>query len=159
MAFFFPRREQLVRVAQADSPSLPYPGVPVDKGACRLLGPTALVRVVKAIPSVISSNVWFLNSLVLQVVQALMGGLVIASLVVKRQREKPMRPWRIWCATSPLICWLGGVMCWASHVGCLMYPSRYWDKHSCMDSICSYPTLLPILHKATHVIYIFSMSS
>ncbi|KAF7290889.1 hypothetical protein HMN09_01267300 [Mycena chlorophos] len=44
----------------------------VDTHSCQLLGPTALV------------------------VQALMGVLVILSLVYKRHREKPMRPWRIW---------------------------------------------------------------
>ncbi|KAF5333530.1 hypothetical protein D9611_002706 [Ephemerocybe angulata] len=44
----------------------------VDPPSCQLLGPTALV------------------------VQALMGVLVILSLVYKRHREKPMRPWRIW---------------------------------------------------------------
>ncbi|KAF8213953.1 vacuolar membrane protein-domain-containing protein [Mycena galopus ATCC 62051] len=40
--------------------------------SCRLLGPIALI------------------------VQALMGVLVLLSLVYKRHREKPMRPWRIW---------------------------------------------------------------
>ncbi|OSD04505.1 hypothetical protein PYCCODRAFT_1386616 [Trametes coccinea BRFM310] len=44
----------------------------VDRRSCRLLGPTALV------------------------VQALMGVLVILSLVYKRHRETPKRPWRIW---------------------------------------------------------------
>ncbi|KAH9943145.1 vacuolar membrane protein-domain-containing protein [Epithele typhae] len=44
----------------------------VDKRSCRLLGPTALI------------------------VQALMGVLVILSLVYKRHRETPKRPWRIW---------------------------------------------------------------
>ncbi|KAF7302028.1 hypothetical protein MIND_00769200 [Mycena indigotica] len=44
----------------------------VDTHSCQLMGPTALV------------------------VQALMGVLVILSLVYKRHREKPMRPWRIW---------------------------------------------------------------
>ncbi|KAF7352443.1 hypothetical protein MVEN_01209000 [Mycena venus] len=44
----------------------------VDIHSCRLLGPIALV-----------SN-------------GLMGVLVILSLVYKRHREKPMRPWRIW---------------------------------------------------------------
>ncbi|KAA1473361.1 hypothetical protein DENSPDRAFT_779796, partial [Dentipellis sp. KUC8613] len=47
---------------------------PVDQSSCKLLGPTALI------------------------VQGLMGVIVIASLVYKRQREKPKRPWRIWCA-------------------------------------------------------------
>ncbi|KAI5893682.1 uncharacterized protein SCHCODRAFT_02622478 [Schizophyllum commune H4-8] len=47
-----------------------YPDV--DRHSCQLLGPTALV------------------------VQALMGVLVIASLLYKRYREKPRRPWRIW---------------------------------------------------------------
>ncbi|KAI0265954.1 vacuolar membrane protein-domain-containing protein [Gloeopeniophorella convolvens] len=45
---------------------------PVDRKSCKLLGTTALI------------------------VQALMGVLVIASLLFKRHREKPMRPWRIW---------------------------------------------------------------
>ncbi|EIW73201.1 hypothetical protein TREMEDRAFT_26192, partial [Tremella mesenterica DSM 1558] len=44
----------------------------LDPSRCRLLGPTALV------------------------VQALMGVLVITSLVIKRQLEKKRRPWRIW---------------------------------------------------------------
>ncbi|KAJ7639253.1 vacuolar membrane protein-domain-containing protein [Roridomyces roridus] len=44
----------------------------VDTSSCRLLGPVALI------------------------VQALMGVLVILSLLYKRHREKPMRPWRIW---------------------------------------------------------------
>ncbi|EKM79919.1 hypothetical protein AGABI1DRAFT_72625 [Agaricus bisporus var. burnettii JB137-S8] len=44
----------------------------VDNRSCQLLGPTALI------------------------VQALMGVLVILSLVYKRHRESPKRPWRIW---------------------------------------------------------------
>lgn len=44
----------------------------VDEGSCLLLGPTALV------------------------VQTLLGILVILSLVYKRHREDPKRPWRIW---------------------------------------------------------------
>ncbi|KAJ7167581.1 vacuolar membrane protein-domain-containing protein [Mycena filopes] len=44
----------------------------VDTHSCELLGPIALT------------------------VQGLMGVLVILSLVYKRHREKPMRPWRIW---------------------------------------------------------------
>ncbi|KAG2041992.1 vacuolar membrane protein-domain-containing protein [Suillus americanus] len=45
---------------------------PLDRRSCQLLGPTALV------------------------VQALMGVLVILSLVYKRHREPQKRPWRIW---------------------------------------------------------------
>ncbi|KAH7923663.1 hypothetical protein BV22DRAFT_1130483 [Leucogyrophana mollusca] len=45
---------------------------PLDRRSCRLLGPTALI------------------------VQALMGVLVILSLVYKRHREPHKRPWRIW---------------------------------------------------------------
>jgi len=45
---------------------------PVDQRSCQLLGPTALV------------------------VQALMGVLVILSLILKRHREEHKRPWRIW---------------------------------------------------------------
>ncbi|KAJ3735231.1 vacuolar membrane protein-domain-containing protein [Lentinula guzmanii] len=47
-----------------------YPDV--DRHSCQLFGPTALI------------------------VQGLMGILVILSLIFKRQREKPMRPWKIW---------------------------------------------------------------
>jgi len=54
----------------APSPSPDYPDV--DNGTCQLLGPTALV------------------------VQALMGVGVIATLLYKRQREKPRRKWRVW---------------------------------------------------------------
>ncbi|TFK43821.1 Vaculolar membrane protein-domain-containing protein [Crucibulum laeve] len=50
----------------------PLDDYPVDKRSCQLLGPTALV------------------------VQALMGVFVILSLVYKRHRETPKRPWRIW---------------------------------------------------------------
>ncbi|KAF9464798.1 vacuolar membrane protein-domain-containing protein [Collybia nuda] len=46
--------------------------LPGDDQSCELLGPTALV------------------------VQGVLGVLVILSLVYKRHREKPMRPWRIW---------------------------------------------------------------
>lgn len=45
---------------------------PLDRRSCQLLGPTALI------------------------VQALMGVLVILSLVYKRHREPQKRPWRIW---------------------------------------------------------------
>ncbi|KIY52312.1 hypothetical protein FISHEDRAFT_35367, partial [Fistulina hepatica ATCC 64428] len=45
----------------------------VDGRSCRLLGPTALI------------------------VQALIGLLIILSLVYKRYLESPKRPWRIWC--------------------------------------------------------------
>ncbi|KAF5392925.1 hypothetical protein D9757_001231 [Collybiopsis confluens] len=45
---------------------------PVDRHSCQLLGPTALI------------------------VQGLMGALVILSLIYKRHRETPKRPWRIW---------------------------------------------------------------
>jgi hypothetical protein len=50
-------------------PFLPLPEVDQN---CRLLGPTALV------------------------VQALMGVLVLGSLLYKRHREKPKRAWKIW---------------------------------------------------------------
>ncbi|KAI0252015.1 vacuolar membrane protein-domain-containing protein [Lactifluus subvellereus] len=57
-------------------PSTPDGGVfddiPIDRKSCQLLGPTALI------------------------IQGLMGVLVIASLVYKRHRETPKRPWRIW---------------------------------------------------------------
>ncbi|KAG9045473.1 hypothetical protein FS837_006254 [Tulasnella sp. UAMH 9824] len=50
----------------------PDPSDPVDSDNCRLLGPVALV------------------------VQGVMGIIVVLSLVYKRHREKPPRPWRIW---------------------------------------------------------------
>jgi hypothetical protein len=48
-------------------------GPGLDDSRCRLLGPTALI------------------------VQALMGVMILLSLVYKRQREKPRRKWKIWC--------------------------------------------------------------
>ncbi|PPR02651.1 hypothetical protein CVT24_002134 [Panaeolus cyanescens] len=58
-------------IPSTDSPTgtIEYP---VDQPSCQLLGPTALV------------------------VQALMGIFVISSLIYKRHRETPKRPWRIW---------------------------------------------------------------
>jgi len=53
-----------------DGGTLPVP--PVDKQACALLGPTALV------------------------VQALMAVLVLTSLLIKRFRENPRRQWSVW---------------------------------------------------------------
>ena len=42
----FPPPDQLTHAEHYNDPSeYPYPGVPVDKGTCRLLGPTALVRI------------------------------------------------------------------------------------------------------------------
>ena len=52
------------------------PGLPDDPDMadrnCRLLGPFALF------------------------VQTIMGVVVVGMLVLKRQREKPKRPWKIW---------------------------------------------------------------
>lgn len=50
--------------------TLPVP--PVDKQACALLGPTALV------------------------VQGLMAIIVLSSLLIKRYRENPRREWSVW---------------------------------------------------------------
>ncbi|PWN18402.1 hypothetical protein BCV69DRAFT_71933 [Microstroma glucosiphilum] len=52
------------------SPVIDHPDV--DNGNCRLLGPFALI------------------------LQGLMGIMVMGTLVWKRQREKPRRPWKIW---------------------------------------------------------------
>lgn len=46
----------------------------VDKESCALLGPTGLL------------------------VQAIMAVIVVGSLVVKRSRENPRRPWPVWLA-------------------------------------------------------------
>jgi hypothetical protein len=55
------------------SSALPKPTVPPgEDGNCELLGPPALI------------------------VQALMGVMVVLTLVYKRHREKPKRKWRIW---------------------------------------------------------------
>lgn len=54
-------------------PDEPPVDTPVDNEHCKLLGPVALL------------------------VQGVMGIIVVLSLVYKRHREKPMRPWRIWC--------------------------------------------------------------
>lgn len=65
-------------MAEDGTPSIPYPfpGIPDnDEQAnknCRLLGPFAIF------------------------VQLIMGVLVFGTLVLKRQREKPKRPWKIW---------------------------------------------------------------
>lgn len=54
----------------------PFPGIPdvpdIADRNCRLLGPFSLF------------------------VQAIMGFVVLGTLVLKRQREKPKRPWKIW---------------------------------------------------------------
>ncbi|KAG8952619.1 hypothetical protein FRC04_003980 [Tulasnella sp. 424] len=55
-----------------EAPGSSDPSDPVDSDNCRLLGPVALV------------------------VQAVMGIVVVLSLVYKRHREHPPRPWRIW---------------------------------------------------------------
>lgn len=67
-------RELLAMIIQHTGGALESsdPSDPVDSDNCRLLGPVALV------------------------VQAVMGIIVVLSLVYKRHREKPPRPWRIW---------------------------------------------------------------
>lgn len=62
--------------------------LPVDQKSCSLLGRTALVS------SQPLSNAQQLT--LSKIVQALMGVFVIASLLLKRHREKPKRPWKIW---------------------------------------------------------------
>ncbi|KAG2013220.1 vacuolar membrane protein [Coprinopsis cinerea AmutBmut pab1-1] len=63
----------VIRSGEAPTSTSPLDDYPdVDSGSCQLLGPTALV------------------------VQGLLGILVLLSLVYKRYREKPRRPWRIW---------------------------------------------------------------
>jgi hypothetical protein len=56
----------------ADSPAHKPPPNHTEKDRCFLLGPTALI------------------------VQAIMGVVVISSLIVKRQLEKRKRRWRVW---------------------------------------------------------------
>lgn len=70
----------------------------VDDANCRLLGPCEWgapgVKQLAA-PTNISPLVLRPHTVAL-VVQALMGILVLGTLVWKRQREKPRRPWKIW---------------------------------------------------------------
>jgi len=63
-----PRPALVASLAPSHPPDYPD----VDRRTCQLMGPTALV------------------------VQALMGMGVIATLLYKRQREKPQRKWRVW---------------------------------------------------------------
>jgi len=76
MAFIYERKDDVHPTLNASSSvstsTLFRDSDDVDLHSCRLLGPIALT------------------------VQGLMGVLVILSLVYKRHREKPMRPWRIW---------------------------------------------------------------
>lgn len=72
----------------------------VDKRTCQLMGPTALV------------------------VQGLMGIGVVATLLYKRQREKPQRKWRVWVfdvskqILGQIVVHFGniGISDWISHV-------------------------------------------
>lgn len=57
-----------------EPPSSGGPIPPVDEASCALLGPTGLL------------------------VQAIMAVIVLGSLVVKRSRENPRRPWPVWLA-------------------------------------------------------------
>jgi hypothetical protein len=63
-----------------------------DDQSCELLGPTALVNVHSHPHDSILTFTFDFS----QVVQGVLGVLVILSLVYKRHRETPMRPWRIW---------------------------------------------------------------
>lgn len=67
---------------------------PMDRRSCQLFGPTALVG-----QKLFRRTLYRRGSqchIIHQVVQALMGVLVILSLVYKRHREPQKRPWRIW---------------------------------------------------------------
>ena len=81
--------------SSSSPPDFPGGGVfddlPVDRKSCQLLGPTALVRTYSP-----ARLFWHLTQQCFQIVQGLMGVFVIGSLLFKRHREKPKRPWRIW---------------------------------------------------------------
>jgi hypothetical protein len=59
-----------------EKPPYPFPGIPnvpeIADRNCKLLGPFAIS------------------------VQLVMGFVVLGTLVLKRQKEKPKRPWKIW---------------------------------------------------------------
>lgn len=66
----------------------------LDRRSCQLLGPTALVGQVLLWNT--AQEKFMRYHIIHQIVQALMGVLVILSLVYKRHREPQKRPWRIW---------------------------------------------------------------
>jgi len=74
-----------------------YPDV--DGGSCQLLGQTALVSATALLASIGLLTM-------IKIVQGLLGIFVILSLVFKRHRESPKRPWRIWFAapSGPYSC-------------------------------------------------------
>jgi len=82
-----------------------YPDV--DRGTCQLMGPTALV------------------------VQALMGIGVVATLLYKRQREKPQRKWRVWVfdVSKQLI---GQIVVHFSNIGISGWISHVSVKNPCV---------------------------
>lgn len=71
----------------------------VDKGSCKLLGTTALVR---GVSEYIVASVLMVQ----QIVQALMGVVVISSLLYKRHRETIKRPWRVWYMQYTLLLYI-----------------------------------------------------
>lgn len=91
-----PRPSLVASLAPSHPPDYPD----VDKRTCQLMGPTALV------------------------VQALMGVGVVATLLYKRQREKPQRKWRVWLfdvskqIIGQIVVHFGniGISDWISHI-------------------------------------------
>jgi len=98
-----PRPAVVVFLARSHPPDYPD----VDKRECQLLGPTALV------------------------VQALMGIGVIATLLYKRQREKPRRKWRVWVFdVSKQI--IGQIIVHFSNIGISDWISHVSVKNPCV---------------------------
>jgi hypothetical protein len=99
-----PARPALV-ASVAASHSSDYPDV--DNRTCQLLGPMALV------------------------VQAMMGIGVIATLLYKRQREKPRRKWRVWLFdVSKQI--IGQIVVHFSNIGISDWISHVSVKNPCV---------------------------
>ena len=98
-----PRPALVASLAPQHPPDYPD----VDRRTCQLMGPTALV------------------------VQALMGMGVIATLLYKRQREKPQRKWRVWLFdVSKQI--LGQIAVHFSNIGISDWISHISVKNPCV---------------------------
>ncbi|VDC02102.1 unnamed protein product [Peniophora sp. CBMAI 1063] len=106
----------------------------VDKGSCKLLGTTALI------------------------VQALMGVVVISSLLYKRHRETVKRPWRVWFfdVSKQIIgqAFVHGVNVLLSDLGALALAGNactYYFLNILIDTTLGVGILYAVLHLLTHL--------
>lgn len=91
-----------------------------------------------------------------QIVQALMGVLVVLSLLYKRHREKPKRPWKIWYGTSNNA--LSDSVLIFLISGCSTSRSKSQDRRSFMESTCSSRTSRPTTLQRILVLCTFLIS-